>query len=237
MEHTSSIAYDQIRELDEAVRENQDEVPEMSISSYMMPPPFKEINIPVRMEHIRNIMITSTRGVNSSNQIRMKKVVNRKTRISIKNIHTGETIEFGRRIDAARFVGTYDGMVVYEARNERARVFCIDGKEYVFVYDNVERQIIQEHKEHLPLAGGMIEAVSKTGGRTPLYSYLAAARFFGLLIGDIQEEEKREGKGELARVFLVDEEEFTMEFGERERKRSGGRCVHCHWRGVYATYP
>ena len=166
----------------------------------------------------------------------MNKVVNRETRIRVKNINSGESINFSTRIDSARFVGTYDGRVRYERGNPQARVFCIDGEEYVFVYDDEERPIKSEYKscmEHPPLTQGMIEAVSKTGERTPLYSYVSAARFFGLLIGDIQEEEKREDKGALARVFVVDGEEYTIEFGERERKRSGSRRVRCRWREIY----
>ena len=163
----------------------------------------------------------------------MNKVANRGTRIRVKNINSGKSIIFGTRIESARFVGTSDCWVRYEMGNPQARVFCIDGEEYVFVYNDEERLIMLEHKRHPPLTQGMIEAVSKTGERTPLYSYLTAARFFGLLIGDVLEEEKREGKGALARVFVVGREDFTMEFGERERKRSGSRRIYCRWRGIY----
>ena len=168
--------------------------------------------------------------------VNMNKVANRETRIRVKNINSGESINFDTRIESARFVGASDGMVRYEIGNSQARVFCIDGEEYVFVYDDEERQIKTEYKScmvHPPLTQWLIEAVSKTGERTPLYSYLTAARFFGLLIGDVQEKEKREEKGALARVFIVDGEEYTMEFGERERKKNGRKGIHCRWRGIY----
>ena len=167
-------------------------------------------------------------------RVNMNKVANRETRIRVKNINSGESINFSTRIESARFVGTSDGMVRYEMGNTQATVFCIDGEEYVFVYNDEERPIMSEYKRHPPLTQGMIEAVSKTGERIPLYSYLVAGRFFGLLIGDVQEEEKREEKGALARVFIVDGEEYAMEFGERERERKNGRKgIHCRWRGIY----
>ena len=168
--------------------------------------------------------------------VNMDKVANRETRIRVKNINSGESINFGTRIESARFVGASDGRVRYEMGNPQATVFCIDGEEYVFVYNDEERPIKSAYKScmvHPPLSWGMIEAVSKIGERTPLYSYLTAGRFFGLLIGDIQEEENREGKGALARVFIVDGEEYTMEFGERERKKNGRKGIHCRWRGIY----
>ena len=163
-------------------------------------------------------------------------IASRGTRIGVKNINSGELINFSTRIETARFVGASDSRVKYEMKNPQATVFCIDGEEYIFVYNDKGRPIKSEYESCMvrpPLSWGVIEAVSKIGERTPLYSYLTAARFFGLLIGDIEEEEKREGKGALARVFVVDGEEYTMEFGERERKRSGSRRVHCRWRGVY----
>ena len=163
-------------------------------------------------------------------------VASRDTRIGIKNINSGELINFSTRIESARFVGISDGRVKYEMKNLQATVFCIDGEEYVFVYDDKERPIKSEYKScmvHPPLTWEMIEAVSKIGERTPLYLYLTAGRFFGLLIGDVQEEESRGRKGALARVFIVDGEEYTMEFGERERKKNGCKGIHCRWRGLY----
>ena len=162
----------------------------------------------------------------------MNKVANRETRIRVKNINSDESIEFGTRIESARFVGTSDGRVKYEMKNPQATVFCIDGEEYIFVYNDEERPIKSEYKScmvHPPLSWEIIEAVSKIGERTPLYSYLTAARFFGLLIGDVQEEERRA----LARVFIVDGEEYTMEFGERERKKNGCKGIHSCYRGIY----
>ena len=69
----------------------------------------------------------------------MIKTVNRETRIRVKNINTGVSFEFFTHVEAARFVGTTDGYMRYAIRDEQARVFCIDGEEYVFEYDNEER--------------------------------------------------------------------------------------------------
>ena len=38
---------------------------------------------------------------------------------------------------------------------------------------------------------------------------------------------------EVARVYCIDGEEYTMEFGERERKKNGRKGIHCRWRGIY----
>ena len=163
-------------------------------------------------------------------------IASKGTNIKIRNINSPELINFSTRIESARFVGTSDSRVVYEMKNPQATVFCIDGEEYIFVYNDEERPIKSAYTScmvHPPLSWGLIEAVSKFGERTPLYSYLSAGRFFGLLIGDIQEEEKREGKGMLARVFIVDGEEYTIEFGGRKRERNGRKGVHCRWRGIY----
>ena len=163
----------------------------------------------------------------------MNKVVNRETRIRVKNIHTGVSLEFCTRIEAARFVGESDNWARYEVKNLQARVHCIDGEEYVFVYDDEERPIMQEYKRDLPLIWRLIEAVSSTGERTQFRSYLAAARFFGLLIGHVMEEEKREGRGELARTFVVGKKIYTIEFGGQERKNDSRKGICCRWKGIY----
>ena len=112
-------------------------------------------------------------------------------------------------------------------------MFCIDGEEYVFVYDDEERPITQEYKRHPPLVKGIIEVVSSTGERTPLYSYLSAARHLGLLIGHVLEEEKREGKRELAKGYVIGKKVYTIEFGGRKRKKSQGKGICCRWKGIY----
>ena len=163
----------------------------------------------------------------------MKKVVDRETRIKVKNINTGVSFEFSACVDAARFVGEGGGYVRPAIGDERARVFCIDGEEYVFVYDDDERPIMQEHKRHPSLVRGLIEVVSSRGERTLLYSYVSAARHLGLLIGHIIEEERREGKRELAKGYVIGKEVYTIEFGGRRRKMRQGKGVCCNWKGIY----
>ena len=163
-------------------------------------------------------------------------VTSRRTTIKIKNINSGELINFSTRIESARFVGRYYGRVVCEMKQLQATVFSIDGEEYVFVFNDEERPIKSRSPSCIvcaPISWQLIEAVSKSEERTPLYSYLSAGRFFGLLIGHIREEEKREGKGMLARIFIVDGEEYVIEFGGRRRERNGCKGVYCCWRGIY----
>ena len=136
-------------------------------------------------------------------------------------------------INSARFVGTYGGVMRSEIGNQQARVFCIDGEEYVFVYDDDERPIKQEYKRHPPLVKGLIEVVSSEGERTLLYSYLSAARHLGLLIGHIIEEERREDKGEFAKGYVIGKKVYTIEFGGRKREKSQSKGVRCYWKGIY----
>ena len=148
-------------------------------------------------------------------------VTRKRPTIKMKNIDSGELIHFSTRIESARFVGTYDGRVVYEMKQPQATVFSIDGEEYVFVFNDEERSIKSRSPSkvvHPPLPRNLIEAVSKLGERTPLSSYSEAGRFVGLSLGHIQEEEKREGKGMAARVFIVGGEGYTIEFGGRKRR-------------------
>ena len=163
----------------------------------------------------------------------MIKTVNRETRKRVKNINTGVSFEFCTHVEAARFVGTTDGYMRYAIRDEQARVFCIDGEEYVFVYDGEERPIMQEYERLPTLANGLIEAVSSTGERTQLHSYLSAARFFGLLIGHVLEEERRGERRELAKGYVIGKKVYTMEFGGRKRNKSQGKGICCHWKGIY----
>ena len=221
MAHASSIAYDAIRELDEATRGDQDVVPEMSIASYMMAAPFKEVNIPVKMEHIRNIMLTPTRVANS------------RTRIKVKNIHTDVSFEFTAMINSARFVGVTNNAMRYAISDEQARVYCVDGEEYVFVYDDEERPIERGISRGPPLVRGLIEVVSSTGRRTMHYSYLSAAKNLGLLIGHVIEEENRARRGELAKGYVVGKEVYTIEFDGKRRDKSHSKGIRCCWKGIY----
>ena len=219
MAHTSSI-YDSIRELDEAERGDRDVVPEMSITSYMMPPQFKGVDNPVKMEHIRNIMVNNPKAANSSNRIR------------VKNTYTGVSFEFSKMVNAARFVGTTGANVRCGIMYEVARVYRIDGEEYVFVYDDKERPM-EESSSDLSFDNGLVEVVSSTGERTPFYSYLSVAKHLGLLVGHILEEEKRARKREYAKRYIIGKKEYTIEFDGERRKECLGKGIRCYWKGIY----
>ena len=64
-------------------------------------------------------------------EVNMNKVVNRETRIRIKNINSGESINFSTRIDSARFFGLLIGDIQEEEKGALARVFVAIGKEYM----------------------------------------------------------------------------------------------------------
>ena len=224
MAHTSSISYDAIRELDEVGRKNV--VPEMSITSYMMPISFKDAFAPIKMEHIRNIMVEPSRAL---------RALRRDTRIRVKNIHTGVRFEFKTKINSARFVGATNNAMSMSIGDKRARVYCIDGEEYVFEYDGHDRPTSSDFVSYPNSSMGneVIEVVSSTGERTPHYSYLSVAKQLGLLIRHITEEESREKKGELAKGYVFGKKVYTIEFGGRRRKEVQGRCIRCHWKGIY----
>ena len=152
----------------------------------------------------------------------MDDITRKRPTIKIKDINSGELIDFSTRIDSARFVGAYDGRVVFEMTQPQATVFAIEGGEYIFVFNDEERPIRSRSPSRVvlaPISRYLIEVVSRSGEeRTPFYTYYEAARFVGLFIGHIQEEEKRERKGIAAMVFLVGGGEYTIEFGGRGRK-------------------
>ena len=210
--------YDSIRELDDEAVGNL-RLPEMAITSYMKPPSFVDVFTPVKMDHIRNIMITPAKVANSSNRIR------------VKNTYTGVSFEFATMINSARFLGATFANMRYGINDEVARVYRVDEEEYVFVYDDKERPM--ERHSGCPSLNGLVEVVSSMGERTPFFSYLSVAKHLGLLVGHVMEEEKRAKKGELAKRYVVGKKEYTMEFGGEEREKYFGRGIRCHWKGIY----
>ena len=217
-----SSAYDSIRELDEERRGNREAAPEMSIVNYMVPPTFWELGSSLKMEE----------EVGDA-PFQPMKVADRGNRIRVKNINTGVSFEFTTMINAARFLGVTDNTMRYSINDKEARVYLIDGEEYVFTYDDEERPIEQGIRRGTIIAKGMMEVVSSTGERTMHYSYLSVARQLGLLIRHVMEEEKRAGKEEKAKNYMVGKEMFTLEFGKKEREKYFGRGIRCHWKGIY----
>ena len=225
MAHT----YDTIRELDDEMNGGQ-RLPEMSIENYMIPPPFWELGgSPVKIDNIKNYMITPRMGVNSRSPKEFVKCANGTNRIRVKNIRTGVLIEFDKMINAARFVGTTGANMRCGFGYETARVYRVgeDGEEYIFEYDGKERPL--EDGSCCSSLDGSVVAVSGKGERIPFPSYLSIAKHLGLLVGHIYEERKRE----LAKKYVLGKETFTIEFKGERRRKDNGRGIVCRWRGIY----
>ena len=218
MAHTSSI-YDSIRELDEEGRGNREAAPEMSIVNYMVPPPFWELGGSLEMDEIRDEPIRPMKLANSSNRIR------------VKNTRTGVSFEFSVMLNSARFLGATANNMRYGILDAVARVYHVGEEEYVFVYDGNERPM--EGHSGCPSLNGSVEVVSCMGGRTPFSSYLSVAKYLGLLVGHIQEEEKRARNGELAKRYIVGKEVYTIEFKGERRDKDRSNGIHCKWKGIY----
>ena len=219
--------YDSIRELDNEVV-GLTRLPEMSVENYMIPPPFRELGgSPIKMDHIRNIMITPRMGENSSCPKEFVKCANSSNQTRVKNICSGVLIEFDKMINAARFVGTTGANMRCGFGYEIARVYRVGEKEYVFEYDGVERPL--EDGSRCSSLDGSVTVVSGEGERIHFPSYLSIAKYLGLLIGHIYEERKRV----LAKKYVLGKETFTLEFGGKKRVIDGGRGIHCRWKGIY----
>ena len=217
--------YESIRELDDEMNGGKRET-EMSIEKYMIPPPFWELGGSIKdedEEEVRYEPYRPPRLANSSNRIR------------VKNICTGVRFEFKTMINSARFVGATNNALSMSIGDKRARVYCIDGEEYVFEYDGHDRPKSSDFISYPNSSMGneVIEVVSSTGERTIHYSYLSVARQLGLLIRHVMEEEEREKKGEMAKNYILGKEMYTLEFGNREREKYFSRGIVCHWKGIY----
>ena len=218
--------YGAIRELDDEVT-GWTRLPEMSVENYVIPPPFWELGgSPIKMDHIRNIMITPRMGVNSSRPKEFVKCANSSNRTRVKNICSGVLIEFDKMINAARLVGTTGANMRCGFGYETARVYRVGEEEYVFEYDGKERPL--EDGSRCSSLDGSAVAVSGEGERIPFPSYLSIAKHLGLLIGHIYEERKRE----LAKKYVLGKETFTIEFEGKRRQKDGGRGIHCRWKGI-----
>ena len=162
----------------------------------------------------------------------MSKLADSSNRIRVKNIYTGVSFEFSKLVNSARFLGATGNNVRYGIMDEVARVYCIDGEEYVFVYDDKERPM--EGSSRGPsLSNGLVEVVSSTGERTPFFSYLSVAKHLGLLVGHVLEEEKRARKRELAKGYVIGKKVYTIEFDGERRKKSQSKGICCYWKGIY----
>ena len=208
--------YDSIRELDEErgekVRGVVARLPEMSIENYMKPPPFWELGGSIK---------------DGGEPYRPPRLANSSNRIRVKNIQTGVLIEFAKMINAARFVGTTANNMRWRLGDETMGVYCVDGKEYVFEFDGVEKPL--EGGSYYYEVDGSVMVVSGKRERMPFPSFILAAKYLGLLLGHVKEERKRE----LARKFVLGKETFTLEFGGKRRQKDKGRGIHCRWKGIY----
>ena len=222
--------YDSIRELDEELVGGW-RLPEMSVIDYMVSPSFEAPFTPMKMDNIRNIMITSTRGANSSYRKRFVKGANSSNRIRVKNIRTGVLIEFDKMINAARFVGTTGANMRCGIAYETARVYRVGEEEYVFEYDGKERPL--EDGSRWSSLNGLVEVVSSTGRRRQFDSYLLVARQLGLLVGHVIEEEKRWKNNQFAKRYITGKENYTIEFEGEERDKDRSSGIVCHWKGIY----
>ena len=210
--------YDSIRELDKERRGNRVAVPEMSVENYMIPPPFWELGSSIKEED----------GEEPSRPV---KCANRDTRIRVKNVRTGVSFEFLAMINAARFVGTTGGNMRCGIAYVEAKMYRVGEEEYVFEYDGVERPTQGYSTE--PLLTSSIGIVSSTGERTLLFSYLSVAKYLGLLIGHVEEEEKRAREGEPSRRYALGKKRYTLEFDGERREGWPSRDIVCHWKGIY----
>ena len=219
--------YDTIGELDDEMNGGQ-RLPEMSVGNYMIPPPSWELGgSPIKMDHIKNYMITPRMGVNSHRPKVFVKCANSSNRVRAKNIRTGVLIEFDKMVNAARFVGTTGANMRCGFGYAKARVYHVGGEEYVFEYDGKERPLGDGSR--WSSLDGSIEIVSRTRERTLLFSYLSVAKYLGLLVGHILEEEKRE----LAKKYVLGKETYTIEFKRERRRKDNGKGIVCHWKGIY----
>ena len=216
MAHTSS-KYDSIRELDEE-RGIRWRATEMSIEKYMEPPPFWELGASIKEEGYE--LPYQPREANKSNRIRVKKVGN------------GVLFEFSAMANSARFLGATRANMSYGIRDEVARVYRVGGDEFVFEYDGVERPM--ECSSSQRTLNGFAEVVSITGRRSRRFdSYLSVARHIGLLVGHVIEEENRWKNEKLAKRYICEKYDYTIEYNGEERDIDNSSGIHCHWKGIY----
>ena len=152
---------------------------------------------------------------------------NKSNCIRVKDINNGDLIEFSKMVEAARFLGTYVSYMRKGIGYDLAMVYRVGGKEFVFEYDGKERPLLDGCKLHEE--GTKISAVPVKGTRKEYTSYFALARHLGLLVGEVIEDSKRAR----ARIFVMNGEEFTLEFGGERREITPSWKIVCRWRGIY----
>ena len=224
--------YDTIRKLDEE-RNGSSDTHMTSIVDYMMPHSFCMLDdSTIRMDHIRNYVITS-----KCRPKEFVKCVNKSNKVRVKNIRTGILIEFSAMINASRFVGTSGANMRCGFGYETARVYrvCEGGERYVFEYDGKIRPLEygDEDGGRWTTLNVSIEVVSSTGRRRQHGSYLSVARQLGVLVGHVIEEKERWMNDQLAKRYITEKCEYTIEFGGERRQKDYGRGINGHWKGIY----
>ena len=152
---------------------------------------------------------------------------NKSTRIRVKDINNGDLIEFQKMVEVARFLGTHVSFMRNGIRYDEAMVYRVGKKEYVIEYNGKERPLrvgFWCHEE-----GKRISAFHKNGWSREFFSYLEVARYFGLLVGEVIEDKKRIK----ARIHVMNDEEFTLEFDGVKREIATSWKVVCSKWGIY----
>ena len=152
---------------------------------------------------------------------------NKSTRMRVKDISNGDLIEFPKMVEVARFLGTHVAFMRNGVRYDMAMVYKVGEKDYVIEYDGKERPLRIGHWCHEE--GRRITAFHRNGWSRDFYSYFEVARYFGLLVGEVIEDKKRMK----ARIHVLNNEEFTLEFdGVRREVAMSWKIVCSKW-GIY----
>ena len=152
---------------------------------------------------------------------------NKSTRIRVKDINNGDLIEFQKMVEVARFLDTHVAFMRNGIRYGEAMVYRVGRKEYVIEYDGKERPLRIGYWHHEE--GKKITAFHKNGWSKEFCSYFDVARYFGLLVGEVIEDEKRIK----SRIHVINNEEFTLEFNGVKREVVMSWKVVCSKWGIY----
>ena len=152
---------------------------------------------------------------------------NKSTRMRVKDINNGDLIEFPKMVEVARFLGTHVSFMRNGIRYGSAMVYRVGEKKYVIEYNGKERPLRIGHWCHEE--GKRITAFHKNGWSREFFSYFEVARYFGLLVGEVIEDKKRRK----ARIHVINNEEFTLEFDGVKREIVTSWKVVCSKWGIY----
>ena len=152
---------------------------------------------------------------------------NKSTRMRVKDINSGDLIEFPKMVEVARFLGTHVSFMRNGIRYGSAMVYKVGGNEYVIEYDGNERPLKVGYWYHEE--GKRIMVSNMNGWNMEFSSYFEVARCFGLLVGDVIEDSKREK----ARIHVLDGKEFFFEYNGKKREVVTGWKVICKRWGIY----